>query len=619
MAEYTKTDYTSSSEPYAELYELRANAFEHQQRLEELAEDASNKGFRGFKKMYSEYTKTRNSKALTIYSDSVTEFTDQPLELDAGPWRADDLGITLRDGYTDVVACVHPILPVSRLVNVDTGGEKLELAFRKGKQWRRLIVEKRVIASANSIVQLADSGIAVTSENAKYLVKYLHDIENYNYDVIPEQPSVGRLGYIDGEGFSPYVDGLVFDGDAAFRHMFQSVHAAGSLDKWRETIRSIRMQSTAAKIVIASSFASALVHPLGGLPFFVHLWGSESGTGKTVALMAAASVWADPQIGRYIQTFNSTTVGHERLAAFLNSLPVIIDELQLAKDTRGKLSFDVYKLAEGVGKTRGNRSGGIDITPTWQCCILTSGESPITGNNAGAGAKNRVLELECTSEQKIVSDGHSVSLSLKQNFGHAGRLFVDMLADPNVIDTARTLYKTAFDALSQSDTTEKQAMAAAIVIAADFLAAPTIIGDEPLTIDEISAFLQTNREVDVNERAYAWLCDWVASNAGMFNENDFSEVRSIYGRIYAQRGEVAIIRNVFNQAVEDAGFSPSALLSWLKHRGLIRTRGEKHRALTLPVRINGLDPECVVLKMQSDDDLEHAEQVCNRCSKPEPR
>lgn len=61
--EYTKADYTSSSAPYAELYELRANAFEHQQRLEELAEDASSKGFRGFKKMYSEYTKTRKSNA----------------------------------------------------------------------------------------------------------------------------------------------------------------------------------------------------------------------------------------------------------------------------------------------------------------------------------------------------------------------------------------------------------------------------------------------------------------------------------------------------------------------------------------------------------------------------
>lgn len=600
MAEYTKTDYTSSSEPYAELYELRANAFEHQQRLEELAEDALNKGFRGFKKMYSEYTKSRNSNALTIYSDSVTEFTGQPLELDVGPWRADDLGVTLRDGYADVVACVHPILPVCRLVNVDTGGEKLELAFRKGKQWRRLIVEKRVIASANSIVGLSDNGIAVTSENAKYLVKYLHDVENYNYDVIPEQPSVGRLGYIDGEGFSPYVDGLVFDGDAAFKHMFQSVRASGSYDEWKRTIQSVRAGSVAAKIVIAASFASALVHPLGGLPFFVHLWGAESGTGKTVALMAAASVWADPQIGRYIQTFNSTNVGHERLAAFLNSLPVIIDELQLAKDTRGKSTFDVYKLAEGVGKTRGNRNGGIDITPTWQCCILTSGESPITANNAGAGAKNRVLELECTAERKIVENGHAVSTALKKNYGHAGRRFVEMLQDPDTIEAARTLYRTAFDALSANDTTEKQAMAAAVVIAADFLAAPEIIGDDPLTIEEIAAFLQTNREVDVNERAYAWLCDWVASNAGMFNENDFSEVRSIYGRIYAQRGEVAIIRSVFNQAVEDAGFSPSALLSWLKHRDLIRTRGEKHRALTLPVRINGLDPECVVLKMPAN-------------------
>lgn len=597
MPEYTKQDYMSGSAPYAELYELRANAFEHQQRLELLAADATGKGFRGFKKMYSEYTRARASTALTIYADSVTQFTDQPLELDTGAWRADDLGVTLRDGYADVVACVHPILPVSRLVNVDTGSEKLELAYRKGKQWRRLIVDKRTIASASNIVALADSGIAVTSESAKYLVKYLHDVENFNYDVIPEQPSVGRLGYIDGEGFSPYVDGLVFDGDAAFRHMFQSVRACGSPDRWQETIRTVRKQSTAAKIVVAASFASALVHPLGGLPFFVHLWGAESGAGKTVALMAAASVWADPQIGRYIQTFNSTTVGHERLATFLNSLPIIIDELQLAKDARGKLAFDVYKLAEGVGKTRGNRSGGIDLTPTWQCCILTSGESPITGGNAGAGAKNRVLELECTGERKIIENGHAVALALKQHYGHAGRRFVELLSRSGAIDTARTLFKAAFDVLSQNDTTEKQAMAAAIVIAADFLAAPEIIGDEPLTVEEIASFLQTNREVDVNERAYAWLCDWVASNAGMFHDNDFAESRSIFGKLMPQRSEAAIIRSVFNQAVEDAGYSPSALLSWLRRRGLIRLRSSQHRAFTVPIRINGMIAECVVVSL----------------------
>ena len=598
--EYTKEQYLTT-EPYAELYALKDKPFEHERRLLELVEDAKSKKFNSFKKLYKEYCESQRTTAMTIYFDSVSQFTGQPLELDTGRWRADDFGITTEGRMGEEIACVHPILPSCRLVNVDTGAEKIELAFCKGKQWRRLIVDKQTVASANKIVALADSGIAVTSESAKALVRYLHDVETGNYDLIPEKPSVGRLGHIDGEGFSPYVDGLVFDGDACFKHMFNAVRASGSFEEWKRCIRKVRSGNIAAKIVIAASFASALVHPLGGLPFFVHLWGAESGTGKTVALMAAASVWADPQVGRYIQTFNSTTVGHERLAAFLNSLPVIIDELQLSKDHKGKSNFDVYKLAEGVGKTRGNRNGGIDMTPTWQNCILTSGESPITAMNAGAGAKNRVLELECSPEKRIVEDGHGVSTVLKKNFGHAGKMFIDLLEDESAVESARVLYKAAFDALSANDTTEKQAMAAAIVIAADFIAAPEIIGDDPITLEEIAAFLQTNREVDVNERAYAWLCDWVVSNASMFHEGSFSsETRSVYGRIYPSQDEVFIIRSIFNQVVEEAGFSASALLSWLKRRDLIRTRGGSNRAMTMGARMNGLLVECVVLRLPSE-------------------
>ena len=80
----------------------------------------------------------------------------------------------------------------------------------------------------NSILELANMGIAVTSENSRALVHYISDLENLNYDLIPERKSVSRLGYIESEGFSPYVDGLIFDGDATFRHIFETPGMAGA-------------------------------------------------------------------------------------------------------------------------------------------------------------------------------------------------------------------------------------------------------------------------------------------------------------------------------------------------------------------------------------------------------
>ena len=84
----------------------------------------------------------------------------------------------------------------------------------------------------NRFGQLADVGIAVTSENSKLLVRFIHDIENLNYDIIPEKNSVSRLGWIDEDNFSPYVDELEFDGDANFRTYFESVKEHGSFEKW---------------------------------------------------------------------------------------------------------------------------------------------------------------------------------------------------------------------------------------------------------------------------------------------------------------------------------------------------------------------------------------------------
>ena len=74
-----------------------------------------------------------------------------------------------------------------------------------------------MIASANKIVSLSDCGIAVTSENAKSIVRYLSDVENLNYSRLPEKACVGRCGWIGNHGFAPYIDGLVFDGEESYK------------------------------------------------------------------------------------------------------------------------------------------------------------------------------------------------------------------------------------------------------------------------------------------------------------------------------------------------------------------------------------------------------------------
>mgnify|MGYP005803319067 CR=1 FL=1 len=596
---YEPEDFLTTA-PYEALYAYHEQPFVHEAKLQELSVYAMSKGFKGFQRMYKKYLESLKAQSGIVYVDNVTQFTGQPLELDAGDWEATDAGVYRRSGFSDEVACPHPIMPVERLVNIDTGEEKLKLAFRKGTIWRRIIVSKTVLANANKVTELAGSGIAVTSQNAKYFVQYISDLENLNYDVIPERKCIGRLGYIPEEGFSPFVDGLIFDGDANFRALFATVRQHGSAERWLDVAREVRGMSTTARIILAASFASVLLEPLNCLPFFVHLWGVDSGTGKTVALMVAASVWGDPAVGAYVKTFDGTVVGQEKTAAFLNNLPLCLDELQLAKDARGRTQFDVYKLAQGVGRTRGNRSGGVDLTPTWRNCILTTGESPLTGTASGAGAVNRVIDIECKAASVVIRDGMRISGAVKRNYGFAGKMFVAELYKPRVIPKVDERYRELFRALSEQDTTEKQAMAAAAIICADELACAWIFGgtEKPLTVAQISEFLASKAAVSAGDRGYKYLCDWVTQNSNRLCTRSDNPNQEILGALDDGSGKAYIIRSVFERVLQDAGYSTPAMMSYLKEQGLIETRG-KHN--TRGKRINGIPTECVCLLLPAMD------------------
>lgn len=589
--------------PYEALYAYHKQPFVHAAKMAELAAYANDVArFKGFKTMYKRYLESLKVQAGTIVVDNVTRFTGQAMELNAGDWEAGDDGIFHKAGFGEETACPHPIMPVERLVNIDTGEEKLKLAYSKGGKWRTAIIDKVVLANANKVTELAKYGIAVTSQSARAFVEYISDVENLNYEKIPEKKSIGRFGYIHGEGFSPYVDGLIFDGDANFHAMFQAVHNEGRYEAWKQTAAEVRGMSLTAKIILAASFASVLLQPLNCLPFFVHLWGVDSGTGKTVALMVAASVWGDPTVGAYVKTFDGTVVGMEKTAAFLNNLPFCLDELQLAKDNRGRTNFDVYKLAQGVGRTRGNRSGGVDLTPTWRNCILTTGESPLTGQASGAGAINRVIDIECKSSEAVIQDGMRISGLVKRNYGFAGKAFVsELYKDASVLEQVSRRYQEIFRTLSALDTTEKQAMAAAAIILADELACKWIFNGSqaPITINEISAFLASKAAVSAGDRGYKFLCDWVTQNSNRLCGRDESANIDVLGTI--ENGRAYIIRSVFERILQDAGYSTAAMISYLKQEGLIETRG-KHN--TRSKRINTIPTECfcLVLPQVTPDD-----------------
>jgi uncharacterized protein (DUF927 family) len=599
--------------PYEYVTSIK-DPFQQQQAENKLAKYAASIGVKAFKRTLNKYRESLKKSLDVVGGENVTDFDEPLLELRTGEWTADSSGV-YRHGLSGIeYACPHPIYITKRLRNIDTGEVKIELAFSRGntgrKAWSTLTVGYDTIANAKNIVNLANIGISVTSgRRAQALVDYLADIMDLNYDSIPECRSVSRLGWNE-EGFSPYVDGIVFDGSDSFGRVFKAIKPHGDFETWKAEAISCRQYNIAARLVLAAAFASVLIKPIGCLPFFVHLWGMDSGTGKTVAQMLAASVWADPFVGgEYLRNFRATSVGFEVIAGFLNSLPVIIDELQLARDARGKINFNVYELASGSGKLRSNKTLGLASTPTWACCFITSGETPLVSENDGSGAINRVIEIECKAAQKVILDGHKTAGILRANYGHAGKLFIEKLLKGENLNKVHDVYNDYYEACMTNNTTEKQAMAAALLLTGDLFATSVIFKDgDPLSVDAIAEFLKSREDVSAADRGYHHMCDWVAQNVNKFKPNKDSQ--EVYGMLGegADDGWVYINRAIaWDRACADAGLSPKALLSHLKSLGLIQTRG---KGFTKTKRICGVPVDCVVMKLRrADEDLPDDEPV----------
>lgn len=565
-----------------------------------MSAQAQTVGIRNLAALFKAYMETVSGTSAPGFNR--TDFTGQELELDCGSWSASDTGIYGTDklGF-EVVACYHPIMPVQRLVNVDTKVHKVMLAYRLGRRWETVIEDKNVISDSRSIIGLSKYGIMVNSETSKALVRYLADVEQLNYDTIPEVSSVGRLGWIDGYGFSPYEEDLVFDGEETFRTRFESIQEKGSRQAWLDCVRSVRAGKTpgnvVARIVLAASFASVLVKPCSCLPFFVHLWGGSE-TGKSLSLVLAASVWANPEIGVYIQTFNATEVGKELGAAFCNSLPLVIDELQLVKDNRKDFDKMIYQLSEGVGRARGQKQGGLQKTPTWRNCIITTGEFPIISSNSGEGAVNRTIEVDC-HDTKLFDDPKKTATSLYANYGFAGPEFVKHLMEDGVQERVQKLQEAMQDTLKTGDTMDKQTASAALILAADRLAEEWIFQDGIfLQPEDISKYLVSKEAVNQNARALQYLYDFININQSRFTPEADTHQGEIWGEL---DGEYAcIIRSKFDQILSDEGYNASAFLGWAKNRGYIHC--SKKGEPTKPKRINGRVSRCVWLKISDFDD-----------------
>ena len=504
--------------------------------------------FKNMLKQYKFRLTTQN-----IPKGNVTQFIDQPIRLNCGEWVCDSSGVrkdvyNQKDGgFEAKYATTVPTLITEILNNLDEGTQKARIAYYSDMHWQSFLVPLSVIASSTKIVDLADRGIGVNSDNAKLFVKYLADLLTYNRDVIPKFDATDKLGW-HGDDFVPY-DNIKFDGEEQFRHYYNAFGEKGGYHEWLDFVKPLR-ENIYVRLQFGASLAAPLIKRVNALPFIMHYWG-KSGAGKTVGMIAAMSVWGRPTLGHVTRIMDTTVNKCTTNAGFLNNLPYAADELQTIRQNGETYDKLIMSVTEGMGRER-MYYNKMEKPKTWATSFLFTGEEPITKENSGGGAKNRVIEVDCTGLDILGGRrGNEIVAYLDEHYGTMGYDYVRMVKVLDKNGELKETYRQITDEITKKcDTTDKQAMSMALVLLADKISSEYFFETEPLRIEDVKRFLKSAKEVDISERAYNFVMNLCAVNVNKFSANSAGE---IWGK--AEGGEILINKDVLCRQMDLNGFS----------------------------------------------------------------
>ena len=590
-------------------YELNGEIDEFLKLQNEINKVCQKKKFTGFKATYKMYKDSQQEQY--VYESNALTFpglNDQTYNTSKYEMSPDGIIYEIVPNVGKILVCYHPIVPIQKYKNIEEGLEKIKLAYYVNYNWNYIIVDKSVICSTQGIIKLADVGIAVNSENAKYLIKYLAEIENLNRDKIKTDISVSRLGWIENR-LVPYNNNYEFDNQKDFPRVEERFGTSGKLEDWVDFFKEKRKHNDISRIIMAGAVASILLKELKQPGFTIHIWG-ESEYGKTVACMAGQSIFGNPSqndnAGIGIN-FNFTNAGLEYRLNLYNNIPLFINEMQLQKEAK---DYDkmLFMIESGKGKSRSTKTGGIGKENSWNNVVITNGEKNIVKANSDNGAYNRCLSCEITKYS--YENLSEVADFAKENYGTAIR---EILAHLKEYDLKAIFKEKREETKVQGEeVTEKQKILEAVIMTGDKILTDIIFKDGYyLTIKNFEGKVVKKKEIAIEERAYELVKDWYVTKRRCFLPKDSTGTEHLdknidtLGKEMGDRydGYVAFIVEPLRSLLNNNGFDFEQITRAWNRKGYTECdKGRNQKAIR---GINSTVPiKCVVLNMNKTDEIE---------------
>lgn len=572
------------------------------QRKQELLQEARQLGCKGdFEKYVKEFEKDekaqiKRGKVININtstrdantSGNLTNFTylaeKGKSQFVCNDYVANDEGIFKWQGRELEKIAEAPIFPIRQYYNPIRDTYKITLVYKKDGEWKEGTWSSGDIFDSSKLVRLSNNGLPVVSGNAKNLSAYIQHIISQN-DFTPIL-CTDKLGWLDDSfnTFAPYTG--TYELDVSLQQEIKdTLEPKGDYKAWiRNMVQHRRQGREELNVLLAASFASPLLKICSALPFWVHLHGF-TGVGKTICLMASASIWGNPDTSAsLVSGFRSTVVGIETRANMLNTIPAFMDDTaEVQQFYGGNLGDLVYMMCKGQGKVRGNKDLTLRESKYWDLVTISTGETPITTETSRGGEANRIIEIP-TGNGEIFTDGAEEADFLRNNYGYAGREFIRIITEELCPEIIREEYRIIRERLKQKIADEgrkilgKQLNSFCMLLLADKIATEHIFCDgNYLNEDKLLANLKITDDIDNMLIAYKSISDTLLS---VKNKHFKDYSNEVWGRMNKETGgmrtQVHILPTYFNSLCRQNNVDPKDMKNYLFNKGVLEGTKNKN-------------------------------------------
>lgn len=312
-------------------------------------------------------------------------------------------------------------------------------AIRNGQALQITLPQKSIVSKDETTKHLANQNIvaAFGSGNDKNLFDYVRAcVEKISTEKTPVTVPdacgwqaddtfvfAGKIYTPEGE-FDVPMPGL--------ENIVANTKPTGTLEAWRALINLLIKKKHYKHVAVMLFGAGAPLMRFTGINgLTIHCGSTYSGTGKTLALEAAASVWGHPV--HYRTSKGTSAVAMQQRLGLLRNLPLITDEIT-AKNRKDFEWFSAYVLdmTEGKGKERmesGTNKERLNLS-TWAGMSIMSSNTHVVDHFTGAqkhaaeGELRRVLEF--IMNDVLDWEPHEIDIlkSLHKNYAVAGHELV---------------------------------------------------------------------------------------------------------------------------------------------------------------------------------------------------